>query len=136
MKRHFAKASKTALEPLMNIDCSTPLCGLTSPLDQICILLILAIIKKGGELTLSSKIKHIFATMLGIINDESFLIRKINENGLVKHQGEYEKTGVYKNLSLTEKGEQYLIKHLENVIIPTEMFNETHRERILKVLTF
>lgn len=107
-----------------------------STLDSICILLILAIIKKGGELTLSSKIKHIFTTMLGIINDESFLIRKMNENGLVKHQGKYEKTGLYKNVSITEKGEQYLMTHLENTIVPTEMFNQIHREKVLKILTF
>ena len=68
--------------------------------DKLCCFIILSILKKGGEVTLSSHFRHLFANLLGIINDASYLISVMANDELVVHQGLFENTKLYQKMNL------------------------------------
>ena len=68
--------------------------------DKLCCFIILSILKKGGEIALSSHFRHLLASLLGIINDASYLISVIANDELVAHQGFFENTKLYQKMNL------------------------------------
>ena len=68
--------------------------------DKLCCFIILSILKKGGEVTLSSHFRHLFTNLLGIINDASYLISVMANDELVAHQGLLENTKLYQKMNL------------------------------------
>ncbi|WP_314298559.1 hypothetical protein [Capnocytophaga gingivalis] len=102
--------------------------------DKLCCFIILSILKKGGEVALSSHFRHLFANLLGIINDASYLISVMASDDLVAHQGLFENTKLYQKITITDKGIKYLEENLNQVIIPENEFNEVHLDRIKSIL--
>lgn len=99
-------------------------------------LIVLSFLKKEEKISFSFKIDHIFSTLLGIITDVPSLVKEMSEEELIIHQGLYENTNSYKNLTITEKGAKYLEENLDQIIIPKNEFNEVHLDRIKKILSF
>lgn len=99
-------------------------------IEKICSLIILKIASKT-TIESSFQFRNILLNGLGIIEDESYLIKKLSAEGLLTYEGSFDNSNFYKSVSTTKKGIEYLNRERENIIIPRGEFSK-EREIILK----
>lgn len=105
-----------------------------TPYNELCVLIILSLLKKEGKIAFSYYFHHLFTTLLGIINEVAPLIEMMTEEDLITHQEEYDTSGLYKDLQITDKGLLYLKDNISKAVISQEEFHPIHIERIRKIL--
>lgn len=102
-------------------------------IENICSLMILKIASINVVGT-SFMFRNIFLNMLGIIEDESFLIKKMEEEELLLHAGLFENSNFYKFISTTEKGIKYFNEKIKSLEIPKEEFSKERQILLRKYL--
>lgn len=105
-----------------------------TPYDELCVLIILSVLKNRGKIVSSYYFHNLFTTLLGIIIQVAPLIDMMTEEDLITHQGGYDTSGLYKDLQITDKGLFYLKENISKVVISQEEFHPIHIERIRKIL--
>lgn len=88
-------------------------------IKEICKLIILRLSYKQ-PMSSSFGYRNIFLNSLGLIVNESFLVEELEHEKMVTHEGIFENSNFYKNISTTEKGKKYFLENINKISIPTD----------------
>ena len=102
-------------------------------IDNICSLIILNILSKQ-QVNTRIFFRNIFLNGLGIITDESYLIRELEKQQFITHEGFFENSNFYKSLMITKKGQEHYNEEMKCIEIPKGEFLEKREEMLKKYL--
>lgn len=94
--------------------------------DQISMICSLIILRISYKIPMSSSFgyRNIFLNSLGIIINEEELIEELYDMELIKHEGLFENSKFYKNISTTEKGKKYFCDNINRINISNNQYTD------------